>query len=202
MNKLIYTVFLILTLTLTVALIPTESEAQIYTDTVRLHILANSDSEFDQALKLDVRNFVLEKYSQKLSNFKSTEAAVSAIQDLIPSIEADINEYLLSRGVAYFCTVEIGEEWYDTRKYENFTMPRGVYYSLRIMLGGAEGKNWWCVMYPPMCLDLATENAPRDDGILDYTKEEITLITRGDYSIKFKLLELVSGAIREVSKNG
>ncbi len=202
MNKLIYTVVLILAITLTATFIPTESEAEIYTDTVRLHILANTDGDYDQELKYKVRDYVLKNYSGKLSGFENAENAKEELQALLPEIEESVDAYLKSEGASYSSRVTLSREWYDTRAYEDFTLPRGVYYSLRVMLGEAEGKNWWCVMYPPMCLDLATEDAPRDDGILDYTKEEFTLITTGEYSVKFKLLELVSGAVRQLSKNG
>ena len=202
MNKLIYTVALILAITLTATLIPTESEAEIYTDTVRLHILANTDGDYDQELKYKVRDYVLKNYSDKLSGFENAENAKEELQALLPEIEESVDAYLKSEGASYSSRVTLSQEWYDTRAYDDFTLPRGVYYSLRVMLGEAEGKNWWCVMYPPMCLDLATEDAPRDDGILDYTKEEFTLITTGEYSVKFKLLELVSSAVRQLSKNG
>ena len=102
------------------------------------------------------------------------------------------------RGYDYGCEVEIGVEWYDTREYEDFTLPKGYYTSLRVMLGEAEGKNWWCVMYPPLCLDIATEDAP-DDGALGYSKEEYALITNDGYNVKFKVLEVFSEAF---SKKG
>ena len=72
---------------------------------------------------------------------------------------------------------------------------------MQITLGDAEGKNWWCVMYPPLCLDLATEDAPADDGIIDYTKEELTLIESKGYSIKFRLIEVVSKIAGHLTKN-
>lgn len=202
MNKLIYTVLLLLALTLTISIIPTESEAKIYSDTVRLHILANSDSEEDQKTKLLVRDFVLKNYASELSSFGCATEAKEELQGLLQLIEGGVNCYLSRLGVKYQATVTLTEEWYDTREYGDYTLPRGIYSSLRVLLGDAGGKNWWCVMYPPMCLDLALEGAPLDDGIVDYTKEEAILISKGKYSVKFKLLELVSEAMKEISKNG
>ena len=114
-------------------------------------------------------------------------------------IENDVNAWLWEYGYEYGCEVAFDTEWYDTREYENFTLPKGYYTSLRVMLGEAEGKNWWCVMYPPLCLDIATEEAPKDDAVMGYTKEEYSLITEDGYNVKFKILELLSDAF---SKNG
>ena len=202
MKSLNFFVLLILLVTLIATLIPTESEAEIYTDTVRLHILASSDTEKDQEIKLSVRDFVLENFGTRLSGFDNIENAKLNTEKMLPEIENSVNAYLTELGVDYGARVTLGKEWYDTRDYGDFTLPRGIYCSLQILLGSCEGKNWWCVMYPPMCLDLALENAPSDDGIIDYTKEEAILITSGKYSVKFKLLELVSDAMREISKNG
>ena len=105
-----------------------------------------------------------------------------------------VQEEIIKRGYNYTASATLTEEWYDTRSYENFTLPQGNYYSLRIIIGEGVGKNWWCVMFPPLCLDIATENAPADDGIVDYTKSEINLITNRKYTVKFKILELLSDA--------
>ena len=121
------------------------------------------------------------------------------IGKMIPDIERDVDAWIREAGYNYESEVTLGVEWYDTREYEDFTLPRGYYTSLRVMLGEAEGKNWWCVMYPPLCLDIATENAPYDDAVMGYTKEEYTLISDRGYNIKFKLLEVFSDAF---SKNG
>ena len=86
----------------------------------------------------------------------------------------------------------MSEEWYDTRVYEGFALPEGIYSSLRVIIGDGAGKNWWCVMYPPLCTSLAVEKAPSDDGIINYTKEELSLIEGKGYNIKFKGLELLS----------
>ena len=95
--------------------------------------------------------------------------------------------------------IKLGEEWYETRDYDGFSLPCGYYTSLRILIGEGEGKNWWCVMYPPLCTELASESAPADDGLIDYTKEEMILISSGKYNIKFKILEDLS---RVFAKNG
>ncbi|MBQ7332792.1 MAG: stage II sporulation protein R [Clostridia bacterium] len=196
MKKLILPVFAILLSTLIMASLPTEAEAAIYEDTVRLHILAASDSDEDQKLKLELRDELLLKYGNELKSAENINAAKIKIEALLPEIKDFIEEKIRERGYSYTASVALSEEWYDTREYESFTLPSGTYTSLRIIIDEGKGKNWWCVMFPPLCLDIATENAPKDDGIIDYTKEEINLISNKKYKIKFKVLELLSGTFR------
>ena len=199
MKELIKYAFTILIVTMLIAVIPTEAEGEIYEDTIRLHILANSDSGEDQELKIKIRDKILLKYGGMLGEGNSVSEAKGKIESLIPDIEADVKQWINELGYSYNATAVIGEEWYDTREYEDFTLPAGYYTSLRIIIGSGKGQNWWCVMYPPLCLDMATESAPYDDGVIDYTKEEIFLIKSGKYKIKFKILEDLS---RAFAKNG
>ena len=197
--KLLSNTLLTLVLTMAVAIIPTEKDAAIYDDTLRLHILANSDSEVDQAIKYEIRDRILEKYGEALGDAKSFEDAEARIGSIIPEIESDVDAWLKEVGYDYTSEVTLGVEWYDTREYEDLSLPRGYYTSLRVMLGEAEGQNWWCVMYPPLCLDVATEDAPFDDAVSGYSKEEYILISDKRYNVKFKMLEVFSDAF---SKNG
>ena len=194
MKKLLLFFFTVLALTLFIAAMPTDADADIYDDTVRLHIIANSDSDKDQKLKLDIRDKLLVKYSDELKGYKDKKDAQEAISSKLDSITQDVNKWLYEDGFSYSAKVTLGTEWYDTREYEDFTLPCGYYTSLRIMLGKAEGKNWWCVMYPPMCLDLATEPADKDDLIFNYTDEEMHLISSKKYNYKLKVLEIFSRA--------
>ena len=195
----LFTVITMLSVTLAIAVLPTEKDAAIYTDTLRLHILASSDSESDQSVKYEIRDRLLAKYSDKLGEAKSPDEAKESIGALTNSIEKDVDEWLAEYGCEYGCEVSLDVEWYDTRRYEGFTLPKGYYTSLRVMLGEAQGQNWWCVMYPPLCLDIATEYAPIDDAVVGYTEEEYALITEKGYLVKFKILEVFSDAF---SKNG
>ena len=174
--------------------IPTEADAEIYSDTLRLHILAASDSDEDQALKLRVRDGILAEYSAQLSEVTDLEDARVAIEARLSDIVATAERIVAEAGYDYTVTASLGEEWYDTRDYGELSLPRGVYTSLIIKIGKGQGRNWWCVMYPPMCLDLATD-APSDDWTSGYTGEELSLIS-GKYRVKFKLLELISDFIR------
>ncbi len=185
-------VIAILFAVLVMAAIPTEKEGAIYEDTLRLHILANSNSKADQELKLSVRDRLLEKYGSLLSQKESKSGAVEAIYELKSEIERDVDAWIKEAGFGYTSEVLLGTEWYERREYGDFALPEGYYTSLRVMLGASEGENWWCVMYPPLCLDVACESADADDAILGYNGEEARLITAGKYTVKFKVLELVS----------
>lgn len=197
--KLLSNTLLTLVLTLTVAILPTDKDAAIYDDTLRLHILANSDSEVDQAVKYEIRDRILEKYGKTLKESESFEDAEARIEGIIPEIESDVDTWLKEAGYSYTSEVTLSVEWYDTREYDDFALPKGYYTSLRVMLGDADGQNWWCVMYPPLCLDVATEDAPKDDAVSGYTREEYLLVSDEGYNIKFKILEVFSDAF---SKNG
>ena len=199
MNDFLFTVVMMLCATLVIALVPTERDAAIYSDTLRLHILASSDSETDQAMKYAIRDKLLSKYGEALGGADNFSEAKTSIASLTDDIENDVNVWLSEYGCDYECNVTLSTEWYDTRKYESFTLPKGYYTSLRVMLGEAEGANWWCVMYPPLCLDIASENVAMDDTVSGYTTEEVALITDDGYNVKFKILELFSDAF---SKNG
>ena len=189
----------LLAITMLLTILPTDAEAEIYEDTIRLHILANSDSDEDQALKIELRNRLLVEYGEYLSKSVTKSEAEESIEKILPEIERSVEGWINELGYAYSARAEIGIEWYETRDYEDFSLPCGYYTSLRIMIGEAKGRNWWCVMYPPLCMELATEDAPADDGLIDYTKEEIKLIKSGKYNIKFKILEDLS---RVFAKNG
>ena len=121
------------------------------------------------------------------------------MEQLLPEIEGDARVWIGELGYNYDVKASLSVEWYETREYEDFTLPAGYYSSLRIIIGEGKGQNWWCVMYPPLCMEMASESAPRDDGVIDYSKEEIRLITSGKYQVKFKILEELSRAFEKNS---
>ena len=194
MKKILTMALSLLTAALLMGAMPTEADAEIYSDTLRIHILAASDTEEDQALKLLVRDAILAEYSAQLSGQDGLDAALAEAEALLCDIKATAERCIKENGYDYSVEVSLGEEWYDTREYEDFSLPRGVYSSLIVKIGEGAGRNWWCVMYPPMCLDMALD-APKDDWVQDYTDEELSLISGGKYRVKFKLLELISDFI-------
>ena len=178
-------VAVILLATVILAAIPTEAEGKIYEDTVRLHILAHSDSEEDQAVKICVRDYLLSAYGDLFSGYGSAEEAAAAMEAILPQIEADACRILEEAGFSYGAHVTLSEEWYERREYADSVYPEGRYTSLRVILGDGDGKNWWCVMYPPLCLDMALGET------LPYSEEERALIG-GKYQWKLKSLEMAA----------
>ena len=171
------------------AAIPTEAEAGIYEDTVRLHILAHSDEKEDQEVKIYIRDQLLSTYGDQLSGYKDAKEAEAALSSLLPEIE-DFSERLLSeQGFSYGAAASLSEEWFDRREYADAVFPEGRYTSLIITLGEGGGKNWWCVMYPPLCLDTSLGDT------LPYSAEEQRLIG-GKYAVKLKSLELFAKVFR------
>ncbi len=190
MKKTFLPAICILLCTLFIAIIPTEAEAAIYEDTVRLHILAESDQSDDQNIKIIIRDKLLEKYSSLLNTAKSSNEAREKLEEALPMIEEDCNAWISDTGADYIAKVSLCEEWYNTREYESFTLPAGNYTSLKIILGKGMGQNWWCVMYPPLCLDAAICD-------VDFSKEEYFLISQTGYNVKFKLLEVTSAVFEK-----
>ena len=192
MNDVIKWALTMLIVTMVIGVLPTDAEGEIYDDTLRLHILANSDTSEDQALKLEIRDRILRKYGALLKIGNSIAEAKESVELLLPEIESDAKLWISELGYDYDVNATLSVEWYETREYESFTLPAGYYSSLRIIIGEGAGQNWWCVMYPPLCMEMASESAPPDDGVIDYSKEEIELITAGKYQVKFKILEELS----------
>ena len=192
MKKLAKISTYVLIITLLLSVLPTDAEANIYEDTIRLHILANSDSKEDQALKISVRDGLLLEYGERLRSAGSFEGAAQLAEGLLSEIESFAEELINAEGYDYSVTAILSEEWYETRDYDGFSLPCGIYTSLRILIGEGKGKNWWCVMYPPLCLDMASSEIYDNK----YSEEENALISADGYRIKFKLLELAADLFR------
>ena len=175
--------------------IPTAEECEIYDSTVRLHILADSDSEEDQRVKLLVRDAVLQHISGYDS--KNKEQALLAIKSDKEQIEAVARRVLLENGMDKSVSIEIGEEEYPVRYYEDFSLPAGRYSSVRIIIGEGKGQNWWCVMFPPMCTSFAIDSYDESYTDVGLSKDQYNMITGagGEYKVKFKLLEIASSAL-------
>ena len=169
-------------------------DGSVYHDVLRLHVIANSDDKADQELKLEVRDRVLEAYGTKLSGFACKEDAEAAAEALLPEIEATVNAFLAGR-TPYTAAVTIAEAYFPTKSYGEYRLPRGVYTALCIRLGKAAGENFWCVLYPPLCLGAATaDDAESGEDLFlssGLTHEEYELM-RGEkpvFRVRFKLLE-------------
>lgn len=158
------------------------ASAQVKTDTLRLHIIANSDSDFDQELKLKVRDRVLEYTGELFAEVSGKTEAEALAKYSANEIKSVAEEVIAENGADYSVSVEITNMWFETRSYDGFTLPAGDYDAVRIIIGAGEGHNWWCVMYPPLCLPGA-ENALQKYG------ENAKFVTGDEFEIRFAFLE-------------
>ena len=184
------------------SILPIHGEQEIYESVVRLHVLANSDTDEDQALKLLVRDEVLRVTAPLLEGSRSREQAERILLEHSDEIAAAAQAIVNEQGYDYSVSVLLGKEEYPTRSYENCCFPSGTYVSLRVCIGEAEGQNWWCVLFPPLCLSAASANDDQsnEDAFISVglTGEQYRVITETDnvkYRIRFKLLETVQGLL-------
>lgn len=171
------------------SLIPFQAQCENISDDVfRLHILANSDSEYDQSVKLRVRDKVLEYSKELFDNAGSKEEAESAVFANLNNIENVARGELKSLGCDYPVKAEIKNMYFTTRYYDSYTLPSGMYDALRITIGSGEGHNWWCVMYPSICISSAVEKDERAKQAL--SSSEYDIVKNEKYQYKFKVVEL------------
>jgi stage II sporulation protein R len=179
------------------SVLPVSGEEEIYDNMIRLHVLANSDSPEDQALKLKVRDAVLEE-AKKISCTGPGEAYIKA-KDSLGVLKTAAESKIREEGYSYSVDVVLGEEKYPERDYDGFALPSGTYTSLRVLIGDAAGKNWWCVLYPPLCTAAATE---REEVFIaaGFTKGQYETITETEnkrYKVKFKIVEIIKELFNE-----
>lgn len=153
---------------------------------LRLHIIANSDSEADQELKLKIRDAILSETGSLFANSQSLEEANLQTEQHLKNFEDIANRVINESGFGYDATVSLGERFFETRHYENFTLPAGNYRSLIINLGESKGKNWWCVIYPTVCLPAASGD------LRDTVNNKSAHIAEHSerYIIRFKIVEI------------
>lgn len=155
---------------------------EIRSETLRLHIIANSDSDEDQELKLKVRDAVLNATGELFAEVSGKTEAVEATKYSSDDIKDIAKNIISSEGFDYSVQVEITEMWFETRTYDGFALPAGDYDTVRIIIGEGEGKNWWCVMYPALCVPGA-ENAIKKYG------KNSDFISGNGYELRFALIE-------------
>lgn len=160
--------------------------SQIREDTLRLHIRAASDSPQDQQDKLAVRDAVLQQAETLFGSQSSLPQAQQQIQANLQTIQQVAQTVLKSRGSQNTARVYLTKMFFDTIDYGDFTMPAGEYQALRIDIGKAEGKNWWCVMFPPLCLPASAQSVEQTETYTPQQKQ----VLKGEYEIRFALVEL------------
>ncbi len=167
---------------------------------LRLHVVAASDSEEDQAIKLRVRDAVIESISEDLANVADMEQARAYILENLPKIQKTANDTLEALGCTDEAVATLKEELFDTRVYDTFTLPAGVYDALRITIGEGEGKNWWCVAFPTLCIPATSEGFEEVAAGAGFP-ETLTETLEGEYEIRFYLLDLL-GRLEGILWNG
>ena len=163
--------------------------SNIRQDVIRLHVLANSDSEEDQALKLQVRDRVLEETEQLFLSAQDKAEAAELVKKNLPAIQSAAHQVVLENGYDYDVEVTFQNEYFTTREYDNFTLPAGRYDAVRVKIGAAQGHNWWCVMFPPLCIP-AAESEQKVETVIGVDGKEI-ISNRPKYEFKFKILEVL-----------
>ena len=157
---------------------------------IRLHVVANSDAAEDQRVKLVVRDAVLAEAGALLADASDARAAIAGG---LPQLEAAANAALRAEGSADTARVSFRRELFPTRVYSTFSLPAGVYPSLRVTLGEGNGHNWWCVIFPSLCTPATADGFAAAAAAGGFTQAEIGLMTQADesYSVKFRSLELL-----------
>jgi len=167
-----------------------QSNATLKNEIIRLHIIANSDSDADQAEKIKVRDGVLAFIEEEVGRLPSREDAENYIRTKLADIEKLANQILEENGSEHTARVKLGLNEFGKRIYETFTLPSGVYTALQIEIGEAEGQNWWCVVFPGLCMP-ATNNefcevaasAGFDEDVIE------TIANTGNYKIRLFILD-------------
>ena len=190
MKKSELTVLLTLFFTLMLSFSPRLAASSFKDSIVRLHILANSDSDEDQLLKLSVRDAIIEN-----TDFVTEGIAKSDIDEkVLKEIEETAADVIKEQGYDYTVKAVLTNEYFDTRDYGYFALICGDYDAVRVEIGKAEGKNWWCVLFPPLCTPIAEADVKAAALKAGFSETDIGIITKGDavYSVRFKTMEIVS----------
>ncbi|MEN6349089.1 MAG: stage II sporulation protein R [Syntrophomonas sp.] len=183
MLKKVAFVFLIIFIAL-IGIYTMEEEGKPLNESVlRLHVIANSNSPTDQALKIEVKDAVVKLMSQEFRDIDDiTEARHLAVND-IPRIKETAERVISSRGCNYQVEVKVGEAEFPTKSYGNLVFPQGDYQAVRIIIGQGQGKNWWCVLFPPLCMVSSSDKG-------------LTLDNPRSAKVSFKCLELIPRGVK------
>lgn len=168
-----------------------QSRSALSDKVVRLHVLANSDSEEDQALKLRVRDRILERATEILQQSADRREAEARLRGQLLELERIAGEEITAAGYDYAVTAELTDTDFPTKEYDGFSLPAGEYLALRVVIGAGGGQNWWCVVFPPLCT-AASSDLAQTAMAAGLSQEDVGLITEENtgYVLKFKTVEL------------
>lgn len=157
---------------------------------LRMHVIANSDTDEDQALKLQVRDAVLLAGNEIFDGSVTSDEAKDKIAPHIKHLESVALETVKNKGYDYDVKITVEKEYFNTRTYDNsITLPAGYYTAVKVVIGEGKGQNWWCVMFPPMCLPTAVAECEISDVLTDVETEIVTESEK--YKIRFKIVEFL-----------
>ena len=184
-------------LSLTVQMIPFSKGCNdLYDNMLRMHVIANSDSEQDQSLKLLVRDAVLAEGAEIFDGSADVQTAKEKLTPAFPRLEQTAEAVLRQNGCTDEVTISLERTYFDTRTYGDITVPAGFYEAMCVRIGRAEGHNWWCVMFPPLCLPAATKNT---DAVFSQNGQAV-LGSNPKYDVRFKVVELYQNAKAHIVK--
>lgn len=166
---------------------------------LRLHILAASDSEKDQNIKLLVRDALLEAGASIFSENDTSEEAAEKILQNEKMLEGVADEVIKLNGMDYTADVYIADEYFETRQYDDVRLPAGTYKACKVVLGEGKGHNWWCIMFPPLCLPAAVKKDEEVYAVFGENGGDLVTGKNG-YIIKFKIVEIVEEIIETIKK--
>lgn len=167
-------------------------------DIFRLHILANSDSEEDQALKLKVRDSILEYMETLTDDISDKQAVIELSKQHTQDFKQIAENVIKENGYDYSVNIEIGNFYFPTKYYGNISLPAGNYDALKIEIGNAKGQNWWCSLFPPLCFVSVSSGVIDEDGQKyleeNLSEEELAIISdsSSEVEFKFKIIELIN----------
>ena len=167
-------------------------KARLSNGVLRLHVIAASDSEEDQALKLKVRDAINEELDSLMDEFSDMESAKNYLMEPLPQVEQISNRVLQEACSNCKATVSLTREPFSTREYDTFVLPAGIYEALRVTIGPGEGKNWWCVVFPGLCISTSSDefaDAAAGAGFSDQLTGAIT--GKGEYKVRFFVLDCI-----------
>ena len=171
----------------------------------RLHIIANSDSKEDQDLKLKIRDGIINYLENINKNSSSKSEVINFCKNNTNTLKEIAKKIINDSGYNYEVKIEIGNFYFPTKNYANISLPAGYYDALRIKIGDANGKNWWCSLFPPLCfVDISSGVLEEDDSNMleeNLTEEEFSLISENstEMNFKFKIIELVNEKLNKIN---
>lgn len=165
-----------------------KTSEEVRSDVLRLHVIANSDTSVDQNLKLRLRDYILQEGKDIFNGSVNVENAVEKIEPALPELEKSAKAFVNQAGFDYDVKISLSNEYFTTKTYETVTLPAGKYLALRVVIGSGEGHNWWCVMFPPMCVPAADK---KDEIENVFSEKEIKLVeSKPKYEPRFKVVEI------------